>query len=182
MKKIILAIQIAFVSALLVPAYAGSNFISGHKKMNKRDTDKALHQRNENWVNYQTAQQFSLDFPNAKNVSWYEGDFAEATFQNGSIIQTAYYDNDNSLIGTTQIVPNSTLSQKTLKEIQKDYPGYAVNKVILFKDNENNDTDMIMYSTPFDNQNSYFAEIGNGAKNIVLQIGLRGNISYFHEL
>lgn len=187
MKKIIFATQIIFMSAILIPAYAGGFPIAGigHKIVNDNMKSAGLHFRkmkNHDWVNYQTAQQFALDFPQATDVTWYEGDFAEATFNSGGTFETAYYDDNNDLVGTTQDVSISNLSEKAQEKINRDYRGYQINRVIFFKDNEYNDTDMNLYSTQFEDQDSYFAEISNGTKNLVIQISTDGDVSFFQNL
>ena len=173
MKKILFAIPIVSLAGLITAAHAG---VIGKKKK------IIVHERkikNSDWTNYQTKQQFELDFPSATDVKWYNGNFEEATFKDGAIITTAYYDIDNKLVGTTTEASYSDLPENAQKGIRKNFPGYKVNDVILFKDNPGNDTDMFLYSTPFEDEDSYFAQVGNGIKQAILKINMDGQVSFF---
>ncbi len=185
MKKILFVSQFVLLAALIVPTYAGTNIKTIRKENRGKKKTISPHVRKEknlDWVNYLTDQQFQLDFPSAANVKWYEGNFAEATFDDGSIQKTAYYDSDNKLVGTITEVTYSNLPEKAKKDIQKDFPAYDVSRVIFFKDNPDNDTDMFLYTTPFQDEDSYFAEISNGSKEAILKINMDGQVSFFQNL
>jgi hypothetical protein len=185
MKKILFVSQFILLAALIAPTHAGTNIeTSGKEYRGKKKTITAHVKKikNTDWVNYETAQQFYLDFPAAVNVKWHQGNFAEATFDDGSIQKTAYYDMNNKLIGTTADAAYSGLPEKARKDIQKNFPGYDVTHVILFKDNTDNDTDMFLYNTPFEDEDNYFAEIRNGSKAEVLKIDMDGQVSFFQNL
>ena len=138
--------------------------------------------KNLDWANYQTEQQFELDFPQAKDVKWHQGNFGEAAFNDGPTIKTAYYDRDNKLVGTTTEASYSDLPEKAQEDIQKNFPDYKVSDVILFKDNPDNDTDMFLYSTSFEDEDNYFAEIDNGQKKAILKVDMDGQVSFFQNL
>lgn len=185
MKKILLAFPIVLLGALIAPAFAGANTnnnytLSYGKK--KKNTIHVRKEKNLNWANYQTVQQFELDFPNAHNVKWYQGYFSEATFRSGKSMKTAYYDSDDMLVGTTSVVPYSKLPKKAHIKISKFYPGYNVGSVIFFKDNPDNDTNMSLYSTAFDDMDSYFVELTKGTKKIVVKADTDGQVSFFQNL
>lgn len=181
MKKILLIIQMLALGALLTPANANSNIAFHHGRKNKTEVTKR-HEKNNNWVSYQTAQQFAIDFPNATNVSWYEGYYSEATFKDGGVIKTAYYDQDNELVGTTRNISYSKLPLKGRKEIEKLYPDYKATLVLFSKDNPEDNSDMILYDTAFDSQDAYFVEISNGTISKVLKVDTDGNVMFLKNL
>ncbi len=185
MKKILLVIPILLSGTLLAPAFAGVISKRGHSETNSKKKKITFHERkakDPDWVNYQTEQKFELDFPRATNVKWHQGNFEEATFENGPIIKTAYYDRDNNLVGTTSEVSYSDLPEKAQKDIQKKFPDYKVANIVLFKDNPDNDTDMYLYSTSFDDEDNYFVEVDKGAKRAILKVTMDGMVSFFQNL
>lgn len=180
MKRVFLAIGIAAILPGFVSANAGLN--KSDKESRKQLRKERREERKEVWlhsVNTGTEAQFYRDFPQAKNVSWTEGAFAEATFDDGAITKTAYYDLDDDLVGTTNMVDYLTLPNNARKEIEEKYPGYNVERVILFDDNEFNDTDMYLFNHAFDDEDTYFAVIGNDTKEVILKITLDGFVSFF---
>ena len=131
---------------------------------------------------YMTEQHFMTDFPNATNVSWKRDGFEEASFTlNGKPLK-AFYDYYDNLIGTTTPASYSDLPAAAQKEIEKYYPGYTAQAVILFDDNEYNDTDMILYGNAFQDEDNYFVEMTNNNKTVVLQVNMEGLVSYFKDI
>jgi hypothetical protein len=184
MKKMLIVITILLSGAFVMPALAGITGKKGHPDFNSKKKKITFHEqkmKDLDWVNYQTEQQFESDFPQATNVKWRQGNFAEATFTESAIIKTAYYDRDNNLVGTTTKVSYSALPVKAQKDIQKNFPDYKVADVILFTDNPDNDTDMYLFSAPFDDEDNYFAEVDNGAKKAILKVTMDGEVSFFQN-
>jgi len=126
--------------------------------------------------------EFLQDFPNAKYVTWFYGQFVEASFLDGDVIKVAYYDEDNNLVGTTTDVDASALPEKARDHISKVYPGYTIEKVVFFDDNEANDTDMFLYNQSFDDEDNYFPLLSNGSKQIILKVSTEGRVSFFEAL
>jgi len=131
---------------------------------------------------YMTAQHFMTDFPNAANVSWKRGSFEEASFTLNGKEMKAFYDLDDELIGTTTPASYSDIPANAQKEIEKYYGGYTPTNVIMFDDNEFNDTDMILYGNSFEDEDNYFVEMTNNNKTIVLQVNMEGLVSYFKDI
>lgn len=184
MKKIIIAIPVILLGVLIAPAYAGAtaNNASASAITKKKVHKPVRKERNSNWDFYMAKQQFAIDFPNATNATWSQERFAEVSFTNGNTVEKAYYDDDNNLIGTTTNVAYSTLPAKGQSAIEKDFPGYTTSKVILYKDNEDNDVDMFLDLMPSSNQDTYFAELNKGDKNIAVRIDLDGQVTFFRDL
>ncbi len=131
---------------------------------------------------YMTAQHFMIDFPNATNVSWKLANFEETSFTLNGKEMKAFYDPDNTLIGTTTPASYSDLPANAQKEIAKFYKGYTPRSVMLFDDNEFNDTDMILYGNAFEDEDNYFIEMTNNNKTVVLQVNMEGSVTYFKDI
>ena len=117
-------------------------------------------------VTYQTNQQFIRDFPDAENVRWNPGrPLEEVTFTNDHIEITAYYDVDSKLIGTTTEKKFADIPAKAQQYINKHFKGYNPESVIMFDDNEDNDTDMMLYNTVFEDADNYFVALRNPWQN-----------------
>ncbi|MEI9908934.1 MAG: hypothetical protein WDO71_04255 [Bacteroidota bacterium] len=185
MKKIFLTTSVALIAGLFISAKATVNPAKMDKETRKQIRKEKREERRELWlhsVNTITEIHFYTDFPNAKDVSWTEGNFAEATFLDAGTLKTAYYDFDNNLVGTTTLVDVATLPEKAKQFIAKKYPDYSVKKVILFDDNEANDTDMILYSGSFKDEDNYFPVLTNGTKELILKVAMNGDASFFKQV
>ena len=157
---------------------------SGHKvsKEQKEENRAIRREKNATTPNYTTDQQFQIDFPNATNVSWKKNGYEEATFTIEGKEMKAFYDYDHELIGTTTAVDYNTIPLAARKYIQKHFGGYTPQQVIMFDDNEYNQSDMILYGNPFDDVDSYFIELSNNNKTIVLQSNMEGLVSFFKDI
>jgi len=132
---------------------------------------------------YQANQAFLRDFKDATNVTWKVSPmFQEAVFDENGTTITAYYDFDSELVGTTTVKTFNDIPAKAKEFIQKHYQGYAPGEVILFDDNEANDTDMELYNTVFDDEDNYFVSMQNDKEAIVLKVNMEGDVSYFKKL
>lgn len=152
-------------------------------KMKRRDDSKALKKLSGIDVPYRTMNAFTTDFGNKYNPAWSRLDnFDEATFiQNGQPV-SAFYDADSKLVGTTQNKTFADLPLKAQQHIKEHYSEYSPGDVMLFDDNENNETDMVLYGNQFDDKDSYFVELSNANKKIVVQVAMDGEVSYFTRL
>jgi len=126
---------------------------------------------------------FTVDFSKASDVHWKRnGTFDEASFMLGSKQMTAFYDIDGKLVGTTRAAALKELPLKAREEISSRYKNYTVGPIIFFKDDENNDTDMILYGVQFDDADTWLVELTRGADRIVVQALKDGEVSYFSKL
>ncbi|WP_133053909.1 hypothetical protein [Niastella yeongjuensis] len=132
--------------------------------------------------NYMTVQQFMVDFPKAENISWKRGTFEEASFTLNGKEMNAFYDEKNALIGTTSAASYNDLPVGVQKDIEKHFKGYTPQQVILFDDNEFNDTDMELYGNAFEDEDNYFVEMTNNNKTIVLQVNMEGLVTFFQDI
>jgi hypothetical protein len=132
--------------------------------------------------NYTTEQHFLGDFPGATDVNWNTKGVNEVSFMLKGKPMTAFYDYDNSLIGTTSEADYNELPETARKYIEKHYQDYTPQEVILFDDNEYNDSPMELYETSFDNEDNYFVELANNNKKIVLQVSRDGLVLFFRDI
>ena len=76
----------------------------------------------------------------------------------------------------------TALPEKARDRIDKMYPGYTIEKVVFFDDNEANETDMLLYNESFEDQDNYFPLLVKDSKKIILKVSPEGEISFFQEL
>ena len=142
-----------------------------HKKMKKDE------------VNQLSKEHFIADFGNIKNVDWERtSDFDQATFKEHGKNMIAYYDDQSNLVGTTTIVKYANLPKNAQKEINDKYKDYKVGAVIYYDDNEQNDTNMVLYGTEFEDADNYFVELHSAKNNIVLEVSPEGEVSFFTKM
>ncbi len=128
-------------------------------------------------------QQFRSDFGAVPNVQWRRSaTFDEATYTKAGHKVTAYYDSGNTLVGTCTIETLADVPAKGQAEIKTKYKGYTPRVVIFFKDNEANDTDMLLYGNQFEDADNYFVELAKGKQKMVVQVTPLGAVSYFANL
>jgi hypothetical protein len=144
---------------------------------------KALRKLDGTTVNVLAKDQFSIDFGNVNDAVWYRSaNFDEASFTKDGQKLRAFYDYDAKLVGTTTPKTFPDLPAKAQKEIKSKYKDYSVSSVLLFDDNEANETDMILYGIQFDDADHYFVELAKGNARIVLMVDIRGAVSYFTRI
>jgi hypothetical protein len=160
-----------------------SKEIKKELKTEKKTANKEARKMNATAVNARSKDSFLGDFPNATDVKWARSaQFDEATFSVNGIKTTAYYDYGSNLVGTTTNKKFADLPAAAQKQIKKDYKDYVVGSVILFDDNENNDTDMLLYGAQFEDADHYFVTIAKGGHEDVLMVTMKGGVSYFHKM
>lgn len=187
MKKItfLAALSLVILTAASTQAQSTSSL---QKEKNERHKEKKAirkeeHKIREGEVGYQTQQQFARDFPGAKNMAFSRfQNVDEVRFMMNGTAEKAYYDNDSKLIGTVLPQKTSDLPKGALNHIQKDYKKFSIVRVIMFDDNESNESDMWLYGHQFEDRDNYFVEIADGAKKEVLQVNMEGDVSFFSEI
>lgn len=197
MKKlfILLTISIATVSvtAQVTPVVSKKEMkIEKHKekkeeykakKEEKKEERKAMRKLEGSEVSMQAKEAFRGDFSDVSAVSWKRGPYYdEVTFTKDGVSQTAYYDFDAELVGT--IIPKSfsALPASAQKWINKKYAAYQKVRTILFDDNEENESDIIMYGDQIDGSDMYFTELKKGNQTIILKVTTDGNVAFFKEM
>jgi hypothetical protein len=182
MKKLFCLSAALFIAVVLVVANPSSRDNGRDIKKKKENRREQLRDKSE--VSLRPPSRaiefaFTEDFPNAKYVTWADGRFVEASFLDGDVMKTAYYDEENKLVGTTSDVDATALPEKARDHIDKMYPGYTIEKVIFFDDNEENDTDMSLFNQSFEDEDNYFPLLIKGSRQIILKVSPEGEVSFF---
>lgn len=126
---------------------------------------------------------FHADFGNVKAENWKRnGYFDEVIFMQDGKEMKAFYDFDSKLVGTTSVKTFSDLPEKGQKEINSRYRDYQVDKVILFEDNEINQTDMLLWDVQFEDADNYFVELSKPNEHIILQVNPRGDVYFLKKM
>ncbi|WP_127126148.1 hypothetical protein [Pseudoflavitalea rhizosphaerae] len=186
MKKLI----ILFAASVVTLAANAQNIAQDSKKemkhekhLEKKSERKELRKLEGNEPAFQAKEAFLGDFSNATDVSWNRDKYYDiASFNLDGIHQTAYYDYKSELVGTVIPKTFNDLPQSAQKYIDKKYAGYQKGRVILYDDNEYNETDMMLYGLQFQDEDNYFIELQRGTSDIVLQVTPEGNVFYFTEV
>ena len=182
MKKIFLSVAVILFSGVVL-----ANKVDREAKKEARKEKKAIRikerEAREGVVSYQTEEQFSIDFPKATDVVFERSkNFEEAEFTlNGKSLR-AYYDIRGELIGTTCNGTYAELPASAQTEISKEYKDYETKKVILFHDNQENDTDMILYGSSFEDADNFFVQLEKNGKSIVVKVTPLGLVSFYKDL
>ncbi|MDE3247945.1 MAG: hypothetical protein KGO82_04765 [Bacteroidota bacterium] len=162
---------------------AGSATIKNPDRTERRDERRAMRKQAANEVSYFSEQSFYHDFGKQANVNWrHDGAFDIASFDINGVVESAYYDRDAVLVGTTQYKSFSELPAAARQYINERYADYSVDGVVFFDDNEANESDMIIFNRPFEDADNYFIELSKEGKKIVLESDPGGNIQYFTSI
>jgi hypothetical protein len=160
MKKIFLAAGISLVTA--TATFAQNNISSDNETANPLIKG-----------------QFAMDFPNATNVDFEsKKNFDEVSFTQDKEQISAYYDNNDQLIGTVEKKTFSDLPGKAQKEILKKYADYTITSVVKFNDNESDHIEMIQFGTSLNDEDNYFVELKNDQKAIIVKVDLSGGVDF----
>ncbi|HTE28412.1 hypothetical protein [Flavitalea sp.] len=181
MKKFFLASTVIVLTSISLHSMAQTS--STLQVVNKKEIRKQARAIRKIEVGERTLSQFAIDFPGAKRLtSGVNSNMSVIAFISNGVEYKAYYDIDNNLIGTISHKLTSDLPAAALKSIKKHYPGYTISNVILFDDNEANDSDMLLYGRQFADADNYFAELQKDGKAIVLQVKTNGQVYFFKNL
>ena len=179
MKK---SIVISIAILLGVALYAAPSQFQNPGKDTK-SKGKALRKMENTKVSDLAKTHFYADFGDIPGTQWERTTyFDEAAFtQNGQKMR-AFYDYDATLVGTCVPKTLNDLPVAAQKEIKNKYKDYAIKGVILFDDNEKNESDMYLYNTQFDSRDNYFVELQKEGSIIVLQVSTDGIVYFFKKL
>jgi hypothetical protein len=193
MKKIILApAAILFITMNIMAQNAEDPLNSDIKSLSKNEKEIKKEKREERMVlreirynepTYMDEQSFSKDFGQVPEVSWQRvGNMDEAIFMKDGKEIKAFYDEDADLVGTTTLKTFEDIPANAQKQIQKEYKDYSIEQVMLFDDNENNGSDMMLYDTWFNDPDNYFVELKKDNKKVILEVDMKGNVEFFVKL
>ena len=184
MKKLITSAVVVLIAAVSVQveAQSTSKEVKKELKAEKKAAHKEIRKIEGNQVSSKSKNQFNADFTDATNVNWTRGGrFDEATFTKDGKTMTAYYDYDSRLVGTTSNKKFTDLPAKAQTEIKNKYKGYTTGAVILYDDNEGNDTNMYFFGTEFEDADHYFVTVIKAGKESILKVSIDGEVSFFKQ-
>lgn len=189
MKKLFILSAAALLAGYSLQAQNQETAIRKNEKMlsrqeksiqqEKKEDRKTLKKLKGQEVSYVAKEQFYRDFGDVSATWRRKSPYDVATFTKDGVQQSAYYDADAQLVGTTFQKAYTDLPAKARETIEKKYKEYTVDAVIYFDDNEYNDTDMTLYGQQFDDEDNYFVELVKGTKKIVLRSNMAGDVSFF---
>jgi len=193
MKKALLSVTVLMISSLALFAQtqekAVNNDIALLKKnenrikKEEREDRKELRQIGNSQAGYLTLENFKVDFPKAKIVrSGQEPGFDRVVYKENGTEHDALYDFQGMLIGITTEKSFSDLPATARQFINKKFPGYKKDLVLLYDDNEENDTPPLLYEESYTGPDSYFVELNRDGKAIVLQVDMGGTVSFFANI
>ena len=193
MKRLLVLSAATFILAAIANGQPSPASLKSEIKLDKKTTanikKEERQERNEltklngSDVSYQSKEAFNNDFGNLPVSQWERLDnFDKATFTEDGQVMSAFYDSDSKLVGTTQNKTFADLPAKAQKFINEKYKGYTAGDVLFFDDNEQNETDMFLFGSQFDDEDSYFVEISKDNKEIILQVRMNGDVGYFTRL
>ena len=187
MKKVFFAsaaILLAFINTQAQTSDAIASKPSREERKESKKERKAERTKQEgDEVSYQSKQEFYRDFGDQPDAKWTKTkSYDEVVFNKDGVATTAYYDFDAKLVGTTNLKTFADLPAAGQKQIIKDYKDYTVQNVVFFDDNENNETNMVLYGSQFDDEDNYFVELQKDDKKIVVQVTMDGLTGYFTTL
>lgn len=189
MKKLI----VLSATLMLLLAFTQVNANTGKEaklrseiKTNREDLRKERKERremNENMVSDLSKDNFYSDFGNVGNVRWTRENYYDvATFMQNGQKERAFYDDQSNLIGTTSTKTFADLPKLAQKTIKKEYKNYRIGDIIYFKDNEDNDTNMVLWDTQFEDSDNYFVELRSAQHHIIVQVDPEGEVFFFKDL
>ncbi|SDF49469.1 hypothetical protein SAMN04487996_1112 [Dyadobacter soli] len=169
----------AIIAALAITGAQAQTLAKDTRKENRAERHAAAHQN----VSSRSKDSFYADFGQVPDAQWVRGpQFDEVTFTKDGQKQTAFYDSHFILVGTTANKKFADIPAKAQKEIQKQFKNYAIGAVVEYKDNENNDTNMLLYGTQFEDADHYFVTVSKGKEADVLMVKTDGQVSFFSTL
>jgi len=189
MKKTVLILTAAIMTSgvLMAQTETAKNDMTREQRrvmrMEERADNSAMNKKEDD-VSALTKSAFRNDVGNVYVVGWERKPAYDAVqyFTDKGVAKNAYYDSQSTLIGTTETVKFSDLPEAGQKAIKKDYKNYKVDRVVFFKDNELNSTDLALYDTPFDDADNYFVELSKGDQRIVVKCSEDGTLDFFSTM
>lgn len=131
-------------------------------------------------VSSRVKESFNIDFGNIEDVIWERsGVYDVAVFTHDDKMKRAHYDSDSQLIGTTWVVDYADVPAAGQKEIEEKYKDYEIGDVVFYDDNESVDVDFYMFDSQFKHEDSYFVELTNESKHIIVKVDSEGDVSFF---
>lgn len=155
---------------------------SGDKK-EKKELKKELRALRSNGVSDRAKEAFAINFGDVPNARWErQTDFDEVSFTKDGQQMSAFYDADGRLVGVTMPKTFEDLPAAGQKNIKTKYAAYQVGDVYLYDDDENNETDMVLYHKRFADEDSYFVELKKDGITTIVRVNKDGAVFFYKQL
>lgn len=161
MKKLAI-ISIWLLFAFSVKAQYQTTERENRREPGEEDEMLPLKRPGGNTVNETAKENFNIDFAKAdvSDLEWKTTDtYDEAIFNSNGKQMIAYYDYQGNLIGTTTTVSFEDLPQHSQKLIKEKYGDYTIGPIIFFDDNDKIESEMILWSKKFNDEDLYFVDL-----------------------
>ena len=160
-----------------------SNIVKKEKRIEKRGDRRELRRLEGTKVSSTSMKSFKIDFANASEVNWARTpNYDIATFNLKNQELKAYYDSDGQLVGTIQYKKIDDLPEKGQKVLREKYKDYSIGKIMYFNNNDINRSPMLLWGTEIVDQSSFFVELANATKKLVVYVDQGGNVKPFKQL
>ena len=175
-------VQAQPVSQTLIAAAHTKHPKEAKTASSRKHAKKVLRKLTGSNVSAQSKATFYVQFGNVPDVQWERQDYFDmATFiQNGQQMK-AYFDNDGELVGTSIQTDMKALPMKAQLEIAKKYGDYSVGDVILYDDNNEQISDIILFGTQMESADNYFVELKKDNKRVILEVTPEARVTLFKE-
>ena len=110
---------------------------------------------------------YAHELKGAENVIWSKsGKFQKASFIKDGTRMTAFYNWQNELIATTQIVDVTELPSRAIQNLVKYFPGNKMGEIVRYKNNET----------------VYFVNLTNEKEDFIVKVDAGNSVNYFKKL
>lgn len=110
---------------------------------------------------------YAHELAGADNVTWTKsGKFQKASFIKDGTRMTAFYNWQNELIATTQIVDVTELPARAISNLVKYFPGNKMGEIVRYTNNET----------------VYFVNLTSEKEDFIVKVDANNNASYFKRL
>lgn len=192
MKNLLMTVSVMVLSFHLLQAQqpdAKAMFVVVDTKPDKNPTkeqkklNRALKKLDGSEIPGITKSRFFENFGDVPGVHWERQDYFDvATFTKDGQAMKAYFDTESQLVGTVNQETVNEIPYKAKLHIQKEYPDYTLGDVILYTDNQEQESNIYLFGSEMESANNYFVELTNGNKRIVLKVSPEGEVYFFKEL
>ncbi len=175
MKKITVLLILALMAITMIQAQ--------ETKKEKREERQALRKLAAGPESITAKNNFNADYKGATNVKWKRDVYYDvATFTLNGKAMTAYYDFDGKCVGATYKMTFAEIPVAAQKQIKAKYKDYTIAEVVFFDDNENNETEMMLYGEQFADEDNYFVELVKAGKKEIVRVDSKGAVYAFIKL
>ena len=165
-----------FITAILVSGLSFGVFAA--------DGGKKADNTNSAAVSYTALNQFSVDYKDAKNVTWkVDGNCQKAEFLLNNVKVTAFYSLTGEFLGLTQSVSYSQVPAEAQKEIAANYKGYTIGEVIQLQPKQDREVlDTYSASSYKDDSVVYFVDLKNAKEELLVRVTPDADVYFFKQV